>query len=297
MNNSQELIKQAKKNEEEIEKIGKERDKLRDKNNQQNSNLKYEIYEPQIKKLEKERDDKVRNLDKKFEEEDNKKKKQQEELYKEIERVKRIIRFLMIQEKSKERDIIIKKDEIRSSHHYNHNEEIPAEWLDYLYNDDFLKLRFAIIQNSKPKNKYSLIVFGKSIFYDDNIIKWGFGYYRGNERVLKDSSSIEELKVYLTKNKDNFLKEILEEYQEVKKEYLEIINNYSLDDFKEFEIFSEFRSLDNEEKEKIREDYLKSINETEWDYDRDRDKEEEFYDNNKEKYNFKILEIHNERFY
>ena len=303
-----ELIKQFKENEKQIKSIDKDRDKFKEQKDKEIYHLKYSVYEKQINKLGKERDKKIDVIQTTIDNKNKEIKQKIDELYEVIGKVKRIVGFLKINERYKEQikegwDLEIKNDSVK---YYERDNGKHFEWLDYLFDDDLMKIRLLIAENEKPKNKYSLVALGKTIFSDDKIIKLHDSSYgvhldtkeRFNiESIIKNSASIEELKAYLSKNKDKILKELREQYAEVKKEYLEVIKTYSLNDFKVFEIFKEFRSLDDKEKEKVRQDYLKSINKKEWNYDRDRNKEDEFYEQNKEKYNFKILEIHNEKFY
>jgi len=237
MEQKQELIKQYKENEQEIKKINNSLDELREKNRKETYNLQYKIYYDRIRALQDERDKKINELNKQLKEKENTKEQEREKLEGVIIKIQRIIKFL----KTKKKDIVINENDVKYYDRYNTKDKKPLEWLGYLYSDEFLKIKLLIAENDKPKNKYSLIVYGKCIFTDD-IIKFPYSYginlndnYNGlNLKILiKDTSTIEELKKYLEKNKDKILKEKIEEYKEIKKEYLNTLEDYKIEDFKE----------------------------------------------------------------
>ncbi len=302
-----EIIKQAKNNNKEIEVIKNKLQKREEIKNNKVTHIKYDVYDKKIKALEQERNKEVSKIEKEFDKEEVIKDKKIEELYKPITKVKRIFQFLQIQDNYKELveggySLEIKKNSVEQ---YDRHNKDYLECLDYLFNDDLLKIRLFIAENDKPKNKYSLIAYGKTIFYGDKIITFPYSYggvhinKKEHFRIditLKDSYDVETLKLYVLRNKDRILQEFIEQYQEVKKEYLETIKKYSLKDFKEFEIFKEHRELSNEQQTNLRKEYLKSENKKEWEWNTDRDKEENYYEKNKKKFNFKTYKIMGESF-
>lgn len=160
------------------------------------------------------------------------KNKQIEELYQVISRVKRIIRYLELE---KTRDLTI-SDKIETYHN------TYIESLGYFYNDEYLKIKVFILSNDKPKNKYTLILLGKTIFYKELLeLPYSYGI-RGlndfgfNLRLdLQDLPSIEEIKDYYEKHKDKLIKDFIGSYQKVKQEFIETLKNYRIEDFKEIE--------------------------------------------------------------
>ena len=111
--------------------------------------------------------------------------------------------------------------------------EIPYESLATLKNDKYAKIQAFIVENNKPKNKYSLIIVGKSIFREKLFSnKLDYPYWYGlrcrtscnNIAVgVKDRPTKEELVAYFEKNRDKMLKDYFEEHQQIEKEYEEII--------------------------------------------------------------------------
>ena len=133
--------------------------------------------------------------------------------------------------------------------HYDRNSDKYLEWLGYFYNDEYLKIRLLIAENDKPKNKYSLLAYGKCFFPD---LKLPYGYLNISDwdiwtaaRTvcgcnihigLVDLDTIEKCKTWLQKNRGKLLKSFLDNYQVVKAEYIDAITNYRLEDFSEFHV-------------------------------------------------------------
>ncbi|MFH1644057.1 MAG: hypothetical protein ABIA74_02685 [bacterium] len=236
MEQKQELIKQYKENEQETKKINNSLDELRERNRKETYNLQYKIYWDKIKVLEEERDNKIKELDKQFKDKEKREEQKREELEGVIINVQRIINFLKIGKK----EVIVKNDYVKP-YNRDYGDKKYFKWLGYFYSDEFLKIRLLIAENDKPKNKYSLVVYGKCIFTDD-IIKFPYSYgihlndnYNGLnlKTLIRDFSTIGELKKYLEKNKDKILKEKIEEYKKIKEEYFNTLENYKIEDFKE----------------------------------------------------------------
>lgn len=156
------------------------------------------------------------------------------EQYQLIEKAERILECLSFDPNA---DLSIADDEIEISRYAKEY----AESLNYLFDDDYLKIKAFIVGNRKPKNCYSLIAIGKSTFTEE-LIKYRKDYgldiinsYRGFSLIvsIKDMATVAGLKDYYNKHKGKLLTETIEEYQQAKTEYLEAINHYTVDDFKE----------------------------------------------------------------
>lgn len=169
---------------------------------------------------------------------EEKAKQERVELSEVIHEVERIMAYLKLENRNLEIDIATIK-------HYDRNKGKYLEWLDYLYYDDFLKIRLLIVENDKPKNKYNLCALGKCLFHDGFLkIPRGYGlnltsYNSGCniEIIINNFDSIDKLKGWLGKNpvtlREKILKGFLTAYQEVKAEYLDAITNYRIEDFQE----------------------------------------------------------------
>lgn len=217
--------------EKQISSISQARDDFREKKEKEITDLTLD-YEPKIRALEDERDERVAEIRKESESKRFESDEKITELHKTIEKVERILSFL--------------KPTWRS-----------AEWLDFdegtvkayrdrycekigtFYRDEYLKIVAYIAENSKPKNKYSLTLVGKCFFgekqmpfpyaYGLDLAIFGEGFTVAVPVI--DKPTIEEAKAYFTKNREKILKPTMEKYQEVKKEYLDVIRTYTIDDF------------------------------------------------------------------
>lgn len=117
-------------------------------------------------------------------------------------------------------------------------------WLDYIYNDEFLKIRLIVAENTKPKNKYSLIAYGHSVFMIHELMH---RYYHYNTVSLRDDPanrpgfsiraeivslpSIDDIKKYVSKHK--IMQDVISEHQRLKSEYDAVVKKYKLSDFKD----------------------------------------------------------------
>ena len=204
----------------------------RHKRDKEVSHLKYDVYQEQIRALERERDDIVDKVTKEHDSIITEIDTQIQEQYLIIAQAKRILSYLKL---DTIKDLTISDDDIELSR----NVEQHQEPLGYLYDDDYLKVKAFIIGNRKPKNKYSLVAVGKSIFTED-IIKYPYSYgmdiynhgrYFSLQLLIKDSSSVGELISYFNKHTTTILKNIVSEYETVKAEYIEVLQAYSIADF------------------------------------------------------------------
>lgn len=224
------LITQAKENEARIKVLGEERRNLKETGERETYRIKWDVYEPKIDALKRERDDKVGEVQRQAEAAENLKTQEIIELNKPILQVKRILEFLKL---DNSRNLTIDDEDI---HGYR---DRHIEGLGYFFDDNFLKVKLYIIENDKPKNKYSLVAYGKCLFGEDLlklIYSYGLpGYTHGRyelQAYLKDFPTIEETKTWLQKNRDKL--ELSSDYETVKREYLEVIEQHKIKDFEEF---------------------------------------------------------------
>jgi hypothetical protein len=105
--------------------------------------------------------------------------------------------------------------------------------IDTIKNDKYAKIQVFITPNSKPKNCYSLVIAGRTIFYE-SIIRPPYTYgcdcnHDGANILFNpiDKPTEDELKAYYKKRKQSILKEFLDEHKKIEKEYEEVIKNTS----------------------------------------------------------------------
>jgi len=155
-------------------------------------------------------------------------------LFEQVSKVKRIITLLRIAETIQPvRDI---EDGKITTYH-----EEYIEWLGHVYKDDFLKIRLLIIENRKPKNKYSLMAYGRCAFEDPKLLKRVYAYGTPNlnehseifsvRHELGCFPSIDEIKKLISKYPDKVLKTYIADFVKLKQEYLEVMGTYKLSDF------------------------------------------------------------------
>ena len=149
-----------------------------------------------------------------------------------IQQVKRIISLIGIAREKYNTDfeVYIYSDKDEGGNYLTEKRKIFLTPYEILADDEFKKIAVYITENNKPKNKYSIIIIGKSIFgYSENLGLLDFRYYgvqcnnTGNiARTLKDLPTVEELKGWYSRNKNKLtlLNEYLAKHTEVEAEYM-----------------------------------------------------------------------------
>jgi len=160
-----------------------------------------------------------------------------ETLHQPIKQLKRILTFLRMETKELTiDDEKLKQKDVSWRENY-------FEPLGCLIDDDFLKVRLYILDNSRPKNKFTLAAVGICGF-PESIIKWPSEYVpdfntwqvpHNIEMRLNVAASVKELKSFLNKRREHLISVIKQNYDEVKAEYLEVISTFKLEDFADLE--------------------------------------------------------------
>jgi len=214
-----------------IEELSKARDEEREKRDKEIYHLKWDIYREKIKRIEKERDNAICAVEATRDNAIAEKNQEIQSHHTLIQQAKRILEILSLDENE---PLAIGDDEAKL------RTESLSESLGYLLDDDYLKIKLFIVTNRKPKNKYSLIALGRSLFHDV-LIKYPDAYIddlndlysRFKLRaILQFASTPDELKAWLAKH-PMILKNTLEQYNQVKLEYIATKQEYEIDDFKE----------------------------------------------------------------
>ncbi len=159
-------------------------------------------------------------------------------LWERMNRVKRIIALLRIAETIQP----VKDIEDREITTYH---EEYLEWLGHIYDSEFLKIRLLITENKKPKNKYSLLAYGRCAFEDQNILNrrevYSYGTPNVNEHAggflvkleLGSFPTIPDAKAYAQKSVNKPLKQFIADFVKLKAEYMEVTQTYNLSDFEQ----------------------------------------------------------------
>lgn len=193
-----------------------------------------EKYGDIISKIEKEKhrlindikDDKNRYVEQKKTESNN--------LDQPIEEVERKIKFLQLAKEIKNTDVTINDKEMSAYSTYR-DEKLYRK--GFFFKDQYMKIKIYIAENDKPVNKYTLFALGNCVFKDFMDLPDDYGLPvhsdRGNIKIIiKDLPTVEEINVYLEKNRKSILKNLIDRFNVVKKEYLDAIRDYRLSDFK-----------------------------------------------------------------
>ena len=120
--------------------------------------------------------------------------------------------------------------------------KLEYELIEYLYRDNYTSIRIYIGKNGKPKNQYSLFLYGKSAFggfprfnkiadviYEDRWDNWQNYIHR----EIKSAPTREELKEYYFKKVKNVvLDNFVGAYEEFRNHYLTTIINLKSEDVK-----------------------------------------------------------------
>lgn len=147
----------------------------------------------------------------------------------------RVLYFLKIENKKLDSSSL---NEIKNYH--DKHLETAQTW-----SDECMELRLLIAENDRPKNKYSIIIAGKSKIgshdRDDSILVLPYSYgthinawHLDILTDVKHFTSINDAKKYLkTYDIQSILKDFFVRYNAVKTEYDSVISKYTLSDFEQ----------------------------------------------------------------
>jgi len=217
----------------EINRIKGERDAKTSRLEEEQGEMEDE-FDKAIRLLKDTKTEKRRTLGKKIEEIEEKAEEELDSWFLIRENVKRIRALLSV---NTTMDLQIADDAV-----YNVSKWHPFfEMLDYIVDENHLKIRLCIIENERPKNKFSLFGVGKCHFPDEL-----FYHDRGfcvalcsNDRgvtilrELKHLPSVEALKNYVDENQALLKKRLVKNYFDVVGEYQQAHEQFKLEDFDE----------------------------------------------------------------
>jgi len=225
-----ELLKQYIENKKQIDIIHEVRERYSKMNEKEIADMKWNVYRPKIRALQDERDAKEQQLLLNREAMVKAADESIEVLHVTIAKVNHLLGFFKLNTK---KDLEVKDETVRAFH------DAYVESLGHIFNDEFLKIKLFIVENSKPKNKMSLVAVGKCLFDEElTSVPHGYGiplYVREDwhnvEVVIKDLPTKEELREHLKSRKKTILSWLLAKYESVKQEYLACLKTYELKDF------------------------------------------------------------------
>jgi hypothetical protein len=187
--------------------------------------LKYDVYQPKIIALEKERDDEIRRVIAEFEAFEEKRNQEMTPFIDSVFNVTEITNLMSIAigapddlpiEIYSYRDIDDNGNYYKDGNGNYEARKIIYSPIDTLVQDQYKNIQVFIVRNKKPINKYTLTIQGKSLFYNrlDHILPERNSYIQGIDentnirQTLKEAPTVEALKKWYDKNKAHLLKDI-----------------------------------------------------------------------------------------
>jgi len=226
------LVGQAQDNLAEITILRAEQEVLRTGTQREVYRLEYDVYQPKIRLLEEERNQATQAVREAAQQAQDKKQQAVEDLQVVILQVGRILDFLRVKAPA---SLAIDDDEAQPFRGRTKKN------LGYLFDDHYLKIKLFIVENNKPKNKYSLVAMGRCLF-GQHLLKLPRGYVEGLqggghfslEAVIVDKPSIAELQPWREEpGRQKVIINLTGGYETVKAEYQDVVGKYTAEDFKE----------------------------------------------------------------
>lgn len=116
-----------------------------------------------------------------------------------------------------------------------------CQWVGgYLYKSDFLKLRLLIAENDRPKNKFSLVAYGRYAFTRDELIRFNEYYSYGGPNLKDDGFAVRFTIAHVPTVKEATslaakewptLTRLISTVEQLEKEYRDATSKYALSDF------------------------------------------------------------------
>jgi hypothetical protein len=192
-------------------------------------NFERNIYDKKIRELTDEKNKMIAELKTKSEKILDNFNSKKTELSIPVNYVERIISFLKLNPKT---FLEINENDIRACR------DKSIRCIGTFFDDNWLKIKMFIVENGKPKNKYSLCAFGKCLFKENLfILPYSYGVPTNESEsyqlrfVVKDFTSIDEAISYFNKIREKFLKEGIAVFQNIKSEFLRYREQYKIEDF------------------------------------------------------------------
>lgn len=202
------------------EKICQQINALKEKTKKERSRLKYDVYDPKITALERERDAALEAVD----QSEEKEKARLEAQRASLDQYKRFLCFIDAYYRYKD------PTPLECYHFkYPHPYRIYYDSIDTLVQTKYLLIQVYITENKKPKNCFSLILLGHSPFNRDHIEDlhdYGITAHSSScaiKKNLRDAPTKRELQEWYTKNKPSILHNWIEQHKALEAEYDEAV--------------------------------------------------------------------------
>lgn len=235
MESAAELIKQLNVSKDRVKALEAEGDTRREEHEKHVSHLRYEVYRDQIRELESKRDEEIKGLEETYESTVKSTTAEMQTAMSVVNRVERILDLLRVPKRGLRE---IDETTISYYRYYRGEERKYKEALPYLYQGSRLQIRLFIVENKKPKNKYSLCALGDTVFSEELLkLEHSYGCPFSTDQqfrlmsVIRDSADVQELKTYADRKRGDLLVRLKGRYDELEAEYEEVQKSYTPDDF------------------------------------------------------------------
>jgi hypothetical protein len=209
------------------------------------SRLMYDVYRPMIHDLEKERDDKIHIVEAKSSSEKqelNNLIESQRVIVKEVEQVYVMIDVYKnnLKEPFKpEVCLYVYSHKDEQGNYISDSRKVVFESFEVLESDKYKGMAMYVVENSKPTNKYSLVIAYSSLFPDE-IFKRGFSYISSvhtehgtRMTIIKKGPNKEDLIAwYHKKGLPQTVKDMITGHKKLEEQYEEAIKLYEIKEWK-----------------------------------------------------------------
>jgi hypothetical protein len=237
MESATELIKRLNLSKDRVKALEAEGDTRREEHEKQVSRLRYEVYQDQIRELENKRDDEIKGLEDAYKSGEQSTTSEIHTAMSVVHQVERILDLLRVPKRSL-REI----DETAITHCGQNWRATPEnnfkEALPYLFQGSRLQIRLFVVENKKPKNKYSLCALGDTVFSEELLkLEHSYGCPFSTDQqfrlmsTIRDSADVQELKTYADRKRGELVVRLKGDYDKVLADYEEVQKSYTANDF------------------------------------------------------------------
>jgi predicted Zn-ribbon and HTH transcriptional regulator len=234
MESAAELIKRVNLSHGAVATLQTKRDRIRDDHIKHKQHVQYDLYTPMIRNLNDAMDAELKRVQTAQDNLTNGVTMEIETALSVVSEVQRILDLLRIPTRGL-RDIDASAITYcgQSWHPPGYREALP-----YLYQGSRLNIRLFIVENKKPKNRFSLCALGDTVFPEELLkLEHSYGCPFSTDHQfrlvshMRDGASAEELKSYAERKRTEMVVRLKGDYDDVLADYEDVQKSYRADDF------------------------------------------------------------------